>query len=84
MDTALIRREGNIKTGEYFLRAAVFFLAANRKNKIDRKWIAPGIINGRFGNKYALVHFRWSYFEGDLEDMRPASSFLTSLDAVGR
>ena len=49
-------------------------MAAGRKNKIGKKWVGPGIIIGRFGNKYALVHFRWSYFEVGLDDMRSANS----------
>ena len=81
LDAALIRSARNVKTEEYFLGGgAVFFMAANRKNKIDMKWIGPGIIIGRFGNKYELVHARWSYFEVDLEDMCSTSSLF---DIVG-
>ena len=72
---------GNAKTEEYFSGVTVFFMAANRKNKIDSEWAGPVIIIiGRFGNKYAIVHFRWSYFEADLYDMRSANSLL---DIVG-
>ena len=46
------------------------------KNKIVKKWAGPGISIGRFGNKYALVHFRGSYFEVDLDDMRAADSLF--------
>ena len=44
-------------------RGAVFFVVANIANKVDRKWVGAGIITGRFGDRYALVHFRGSYFE---------------------
>ena len=48
-------------------------LATNRKNKGDRTWAWPGVITGRFGNKYALVRRRGSYIEADLDDMRSAN-----------
>ena len=74
---------GNAKTAEYFWGGTVFCMAANRKNKIDRKWVGPGIIIGRFGDKYALVHFRGPYFEVDLEDMRPARSLFGIIGCDG-
>ena len=58
-------------------------MAANRKNKIDRKWVGPGIIIGRFGDKYALVHFRRSYFEVYLYDMRSANSLFVIVGCDG-
>ena len=66
-----------------FLGQTVYFMAANRKNKEERKWVGPGIIIGRFGNKYALVHFRWSYPEVDLEDMRSANSLFGIIGCDG-
>ena len=83
LDTALIRRVGNTRNEEYFSGQAVYFMAANRKNKEERKWVGPGIIVGRFGNKYALVHFRGSYFEFDLEDVRPANSLFGIIGCGG-
>ena len=58
IDTALIRMMGKCENGGIFPAEAVFFMAVNRGNKIDTKWVGPGITIGRFGNKYALVHFR--------------------------
>ena len=60
-------------------------MAENRKNEEERegKWVGPGITIGRFGNKYALVHFRGSYFEVDLEDMRSANSVFGSIGCDG-
>ena len=52
------------------------FTAENRRNNVDRKWIGQWVIAGRFGKKYALVHFGWSYFEVGLVDMRPANSLF--------
>ena len=37
------------------------------------------IIIGRFGGKYALVHFRGAYLEVDLYDMRPTNRLLEVL-----
>ena len=54
------------------------------KSKTQRRnWAHPGIIVGRFGNKHALVHFRWSYFEVDLEGAMPANSLFGSIDWDG-
>ena len=64
---------------ENFSGRTVYIIAANRKNKEERKRVGPGIIFGRFGNKYALVHFRGSYFEVDLDDMRSTNSLFGSI-----
>ena len=32
-------------------------------------WVGPCIIIGRFGNKYALSHYRGNWFEVDRDDM---------------
>ena len=72
----------NAEAGEFF-SGRMFFASANRKNKVDKKWVAPGIIIGRFGNKYALVHFRGSYFEVDLDDMRSANSLSDTIGCDG-
>ena len=59
-------------------------MSDSRKNKEETKWVGSGIIVGRFGGKYALVHFRGSYFEVDLCDMRPANSPNSLFDLIGR
>ena len=43
--------------------------------------MAPGIIIGRFGDKYDLVRFRGSYLEADIDDMRSANSLF---ELIGR
>ena len=58
-------------------------MAANRENKEGWKWVGPGIIIGRFGNKYALVHFRGSYPEVDLDDMRSAKGLFDIIGCDG-
>ena len=40
-----------------------------------------GVITGRFGGKYALVHFMESYLEVDLGDMRSTNSLF---ELIGR
>ena len=60
-----------------------YFIVANRKNKVGKKWVWPGIIIGRFGNRYALVHFRWPYFEVDLGDMRSSDSLFVIIGCGG-
>ena len=55
----------------------------NRRNKVDKKWVRPGIIVGRFGDKYALVHFGWEYFEVDLADMRSENSLFGIIGCDG-
>ena len=53
------------------------------ENKIDKKWVGRGIIIGRFGEKYAVAHFRGSYFEADLDDMRTANSLFDIIGCGG-
>ena len=60
----------NIKSEEFFLGQRVFFISSNRKAKGGKKRSGPGVIIGRFGGNYALVHFRGSYLEVNLGDMR--------------
>ena len=81
MDTPLIRRVRNAKTEEYYVETVCFI--GNSKNKIDKIWVGQGIIIGRFGNKYALVHFGWPYFEVGLDDMRSANSLLGIIGCDG-
>ena len=59
------------KRKSIFRVRTAFFIPANQKNKIEKKWVGAGIIVGRFGNKCALAHIRASYFEVSLGDMRP-------------
>ena len=60
LSTTLHRRVRGSKSEEFFLGQTVFFISANRKAKGEKKWSAPGIIIGRFGDKYDLVQFRGS------------------------
>ena len=60
-----------------------FLLATNRRNKGWGKWLGKGVIIGRFVNKYALVHFRWSYLEVDVGDMRSENRLLEILGRDG-
>ena len=76
LSTTLHRRVGSTKSEEFFLWGTVSFIAENRKAKGEKKWSAPGIIIGRFWNKYALVHFRGSYLEVDIDDMKSANSLF--------
>ena len=51
------------------------FLSTNRETKGKRRppqWV----IIGRFGNKFDLVHFRGSYLEVDLDEMRSENRLL--------
>ena len=84
VDTALFRMVRNAKAEECFFSGNGFFIASNRKkNNVDKKRVGAGIIIGRFWNKYALVHFRWSYFEVGLGDMRPANSLFGVIGCGG-
>ena len=58
-------------------------LSTNRKTKGERRLRGPWVIIGRFGGKYDLVHFRGSYLEVDLDDMRPANRLLEVLKCDG-
>ena len=42
-----------------------------------------GIITRRIWEKYALAHFRWSYFEVGLGDMRSANSLFGTVGFDG-
>ena len=42
-----------------------------------------GIITRRIWEKYALAHFRWSYFEVGLGDMRSANSLFGAVGFDG-
>ena len=61
----------------------MFSLSTNRKAKGERRRLGPGVITGRFVNKYALVHFRCDYLEVDLDDMRSANRLLEVLGRDG-
>ena len=52
-----------------------------RKSKSDKRWQGTGIIIARYGNAYALVHFRGSYLEVSLDDMKSTDRIL---DVLGR
>ena len=56
---------------------------ANRKTEAEKKMVGPGIIIGRFGNKYASVRFTGSYFEVDLGDMRSTNSLFELIACSG-
>ena len=85
LDTSLIRRAGNGKNVEYFSGQSVFWPKIAEIKKRGAKWVGPGviIIIGCFGNKYALVHFRGSYFEVDLEGARPANTLFRIIGCGG-
>merc|ERR1712112_36235 len=51
--------------------------------KSDKRWQGPCIIIARYGNAYALVHFRGSYLEVSLDDMRPTGKILEVLGCDG-
>ena len=59
----------------------IFYLA--RKMKSDKRWLGPGIIIARYGNTYALVHFRGAYLEVALGDMRSTDKILEVLGCDG-
>ena len=48
-----------------------------------RRRLGPGVIIGRFGNKYALVHFRGAYLEVGLGDMRSGNRLFGVLGRYG-
>ena len=52
------------------------FLSTNPKTKGGNRRMGPWIIIGGFGEIYALVHFRGSYLEVGLEDMRAPNRIL--------
>ena len=62
-----------------FFRGRVV-VAANRKDKGDKRWLRPRIIIVGFVNKYALIHRLVSYLEVGLRDMR---SVNRTLDVIG-
>ena len=53
------------------------------KIKVDAKWRGPGIIKGRFGNKFDLLYYRCSTIETDLNYPRAASIFFDFLGFGG-
>ena len=57
------------------------FFYPGRKSKVAKRWQGPGIIIARYGNTYALVHFRGSYLEAALNDLK---SMGRVLDVLGR
>ena len=59
----------------------IFYSA--RKMKSDKRWLGPGIIIARYGNNYALAHFRGAYLEVALGDMRSAGKILEVLRCDG-
>ena len=60
------------------LNTALTRRVRNKSEEFCFRWkrLGPGVIIGRFGSKYALVHFRGSYLEADLGDMRSANSLF--------
>ena len=82
MQLCLERRIRNIKTEEFCLGQAVFFWTA-RKLKSDKRWQGPGIIIARYGDTYALVHFRGAYLEVSLDDMKSTDRILDVLGCDG-
>ena len=83
LNTTLNRGVRNDKSEEFCLGQAVYFIASNRKTKEGKKWVRPGVIIRRFGNKYAFVHFMGSYFEVDIGDMRSANSLFELIGCDG-
>ena len=51
--------------------------------KSDKRWLGPGITIARYGDTYALVHFRGAYLEVALGDMRPTDKILEVLRCDG-
>ena len=49
--------------------------------KSDKRWQGPGIIIARYGDTYALVHFRGAYLEVSLGDLKSTDRIL---DVLGR
>ena len=70
------------KTDEFCLGRTVFFFT-ERKPKGGRRWQGPGIIIARYGNAYALAHFRGSYLEALLEDLKSKGRVLDVLGCGG-
>ena len=77
------RRVRNNKSEEFFLGQTVFFITGNFKTKGENQWLGQRVIIGRFGNKYALVHFRGSYLEVHLGDMRSTNSLFGLIGGDG-
>ena len=82
MQLRLERRIRNIKADEFCLGRTVFFWA-DRKSKSDKRWQGPGIIIARYGNAYALVHFRGAYLEVSLGDLKSTDRILEVLGCDG-
>ena len=55
------------------------FFFSERKSKDGKRWQGPGIIIARYGNTYALVHFRGSYLEVALNDLKSTGKVLEVL-----
>ena len=63
--------------------ARLCFLETNREEKGERRRLGPGIIIGRFGGQYAIVHFRGAYLEVDLDDVRSENWLLEVIGCDG-
>ena len=59
------------------------FHGAKQGKKWEKRRLRQLIIIGRFGGEFALVHFRGSYMEVDLEDMRSENRRLQVIDLDG-
>ena len=51
--------------------------------KVKNAGMGPGIIIARYGNQYALVHFRGSYLEVALGDLKSTDKVLDVLGCDG-
>ena len=59
----------------------IFIRIENPKGK--KRWQGPGVIIARYGNQYALVHFRGSYLEVALGDLKSTGKVLEVLGCDG-
>ena len=51
--------------------------------KSDKRWQGPGIIIARYGDNYALVHFRGAYSEVSLDDTKSTDRILDVIACGG-
>ena len=70
------------KTEEFCLGQTVYFYT-ERKTKAEKRWQGPGIIIPRYGNQYALVHFRGTYLEVSMGDLKSTDRVLDVLGCDG-
>ena len=59
------------------------YFYTERKPKGEKRWQGPGVIIARYGNQYDLVHFRGSYLEVAMGDLKSTDKVLDVLGCDG-